>query len=763
MNMKFVRTWVMLALVMVIGLSVTGGTIAWFTDSVTSSANVIQAGNLDVDVYYEDEKSIEKVDTLFNDVALWEPGAVAWENLTVVNKGNLALKYEMTMNTSDFNSVDGNDLTGALKIGFVEGGVTSDNRDTVIGQVNNNWSTFSGFNAADTLYPSGSSAGASSKTYGVVVYWEPTAEDNKWNVNNNKTVDKLTSDGKNQLYIDLGVKLLATQLTYESDSFDDQYDEGASFEPDTSWYNETAAEFSISTAEELSGLAKLVNSGTSFKGKTVKLASDINLKNALWTPIGNSSNGFEGTFDGNNKTISNYRVEGKINVGLFGYALNGGNIKNLNVKNATIKGDDYAGAILGRGYTDVVNCHVENVTVIVKPYLTKDGVYDGGAKAGGVVGQLLEGAGNTMTNCTAKSVKIIGYRDIGAVLGMAHNNNTVTNCEAYDSEVSYLYLEPGQNYAESKRNENIGEVVGRVQDTASVTGSKSNNVKTNSVYVYGLTLVPDGNNSKIIVNDKEGFLNLTKLSNDWAALFTDGNGTTYTNYASGAGEDYYYSGRWTVSLEADIDLNNKTIDPVKLWFGERTGAPTFNGNNHTIKNAKIVTDATTENEAGLFNASDVKFKNLKLDNIHVTGSNVGNSTAGVLSGSCNAPVSDITITNSSVTNGKYTGGIVGYGYTTITGCTVKGTTVKGGYKLGGLIGYICASGTENNVTGNTIENCTVNGNDGVYAGGKSEYIVGKLVGNYNCNGSCTGNTVTNVTSSATDNIGQIENDKTVTQ
>ena len=37
MNMKFVRTWAMLALVMVIGLSVTGGTIAWFTDSVSST------------------------------------------------------------------------------------------------------------------------------------------------------------------------------------------------------------------------------------------------------------------------------------------------------------------------------------------------------------------------------------------------------------------------------------------------------------------------------------------------------------------------------------------------------------------------------------------------------------------------------------------------------------------------------------------------------------------------------------------------------
>lgn len=281
------------------------------------------------------------------------------------------------------------------------------------------------------------------------------------------------------------------------------------------------------------------------------------------------------------------------------------------------------------------------------------------------------------------------------------------------------------------------------------------------------TLVVDGTTQTIHVKDAAAFAYLSTLYANWTALFTDGNGNEAGNYVNGAGADYYYGHRWTISLEADIDLNNATIDPVTIKHPVNTGAPSFEGNNHTIKNAKIVTDAATANEAGLFNGSaHVAFKNLKLDNIHVTGSNVGNSTAGILSGSCNADqgVQNITITNSSVTGGKYTGGVVGYGYTDVLNCTLTNVTVKGGYKLGGLIGYICASSGTGDVTGNTLTDCTVDGiGGGVYAGGKTEYVIGKLVGNYNCNGTCNNNTVTGMTSSVTENIGQIEAGKTVTE
>ena len=76
-----------------------GTTYAWFTDSVTSGVNKIVAGNLDVALYHADKSTNGQNETvnentkLFDDVTttLWEPGAMAWEKLTVSNKGSLAL------------------------------------------------------------------------------------------------------------------------------------------------------------------------------------------------------------------------------------------------------------------------------------------------------------------------------------------------------------------------------------------------------------------------------------------------------------------------------------------------------------------------------------------------------------------------------------------------------------------------------------------------------------------------------------------------
>ena len=274
----------------------------------------------------------------------------------------------------------------------------------------------------------------------------------------------------------------------------------------------------------------------------------------------------------------------------------------------------------------------------------------------------------------------------------------------------------------------------------------------------------DAASRTITINSAEEFLYLNTLNEKWVEFFSNGLGTDYSNYATvngGKGVDYYYKWGWTIKLNADIDLENITLDaPINInTWGY------FDGQNHTIKNVKIVTGTTTENAAGLFAANTCAIKNVKLDNVHVTGSLVGNSTAAILAADCNAAdgVDNITITNSSVWGGKYTGGVVGYGYTSVTNCTLTGCVVKGGYKLGGVIGYICAS---NNATkaadGHTLTDCTVNGTDGQYAGGKDKYVIGRIVGNFNCDGTCQNNIVTNMTTVATSDIGAIENGMNVT-
>ncbi|MBQ6612506.1 MAG: hypothetical protein IIX19_02180, partial [Alistipes sp.] len=260
------------------------------------------------------------------------------------------------------------------------------------------------------------------------------------------------------------------------------------------------------------------------------------------------------------------------------------------------------------------------------------------------------------------------------------------------------------------------------------------------------------------INSKDEFLKLSTLDTKWNEFFSNGQGTDITDFYpqnGGKGADFYYKWDWTIKLNVDIDFEGATLNaPISVTkFG------CFDGQNHTIKNVNIENNTG----AGLFVASSTKLQNINLDNIDVTAGYDGNSTAGILASDCNAGIDNITIANSSVEGGKYTGGVVGYGYTYVTNCTLTNCVVKGGYKCGGVIGYICAAKEPgHNVTGNTLTNCTVAAAP-QHADGKSEYILGKVVGNYNCNGTCADNVVDNMTTTATKIIGKIESGKVVNE
>ena len=121
---------------------------------------------------------------------------------------------------------------------------------------------------------------------------------------------------------------------------------------DISWYvgHESDTEFSISTAAQLAGLAKLVNDGNNFSGKTIKLAKDIDLNNQVWTPIGNGySCAFSGTFDGDQHIICglNVKIKSGSYAGLFGYVYDG-TVENLTAEGSVESaGEAYIAGIVG--------------------------------------------------------------------------------------------------------------------------------------------------------------------------------------------------------------------------------------------------------------------------------------------------------------------------------------------------------------------------------------------------------------------------------
>ena len=215
-------------------------TYAWFTDTVKSANNIITAGNLDIELYHtNDIDNGEKVNEgtiLFDDVKLWEPGAVAYETCEIVNEGNLALKYQFAVNISNATKNEkGNTLADVLKVGVIDGAVSSTERTDLIKAVTT-WQDFASFTKSGKLVETDEAVDTdTTDTYTVVIYWEPSENDNEYNVDEN-----------NPLTIEIGVALLATQLTAENDSFDDQYDVNAGL------YNKV-----VSSEEEL--VAALAN------------------------------------------------------------------------------------------------------------------------------------------------------------------------------------------------------------------------------------------------------------------------------------------------------------------------------------------------------------------------------------------------------------------------------------------------------------------------------------------------------------------------
>ena len=154
---------------------------------------------------------------------------------------------------------------------------------------------------------------------------------------------------------------------------------------DVSWYNENQTEFTITTAEQLAGLAELVNNQkVNFLNKTINLNADITLnansedyKNWAttppqneWTTIGSAyyNPKFSGTFNGNNHTIKGVYIkdtneEDYLYVGLFGT----GSIQNLKVIQSYIEKEGNAARIFVGGITggggNISNCGFDGLIV----------------------------------------------------------------------------------------------------------------------------------------------------------------------------------------------------------------------------------------------------------------------------------------------------------------------------------------------------------------------------------------------------------------
>lgn len=207
------------------------------------------------------------------------------------------------------------------------------------------------------------------------------------------------------------------------------------------------------TAYNAIGLYKWAEKATEDLSVNLKLGDNITLPtdgitldaNGLpdkgnWTPLGNSSNIYQGSIDGNNKTISNMYIVNKTNTANYQGFLGNSyevTIKDLKFDGAKIvvgkAGDDvgggkYVGVISGVSSANFENCHVTNSTLKCLANGADSGIM------GGLVGSLFPGEPGKITNSSFNGT-IDGRARVGGILGELKRSGTsyfssVTNCTA---------------------------------------------------------------------------------------------------------------------------------------------------------------------------------------------------------------------------------------------------------------------------------------------------------------------------------------------
>ena len=197
-----------------------GTTFAWFTDEVTSTGNKIQAGNLEIDFLVMDDAGTyvsvkESKAPIFN-YELWEPGYTDVANVKVENNGTLALQYSMQIVTEGLVDAMVNDedmLSDVIDVYYAAKEVVLADRDAFDAAVAGNELKhvgtltdviFGGSMVRDTLL-------AKEADYATVVLKMQEAAGNQY-----QSLSVGTS---------FDIRITATQLAYENDSFDNEYDD----------------------------------------------------------------------------------------------------------------------------------------------------------------------------------------------------------------------------------------------------------------------------------------------------------------------------------------------------------------------------------------------------------------------------------------------------------------------------------------------------------------------------------------------------------
>lgn len=409
--------------------------------------------------------------------------------------------------------------------------------------------------------------------------------------------------------------------------------------------------YEIKSTFQLEWFRNFVNDGNT--NVNAKLIADINIRNKEWIPIGTDSRRFNGTFDGNNHSISNFKIASDAyDRGLFGSTNTNAVIKNLKINNVSLNSSaEYAGGIVGLLRGKVENVTIEGINLVGK------------AQIGGIAGQMESNASikDSFVIGTASANQIRGTgNNIGGLVGNIKTTSNITNVGATGLNI----------YA----NERAGSISG---DTDGGTG------RFEGVNVENVTITSTRYSGGVVFGLRNGS--------------TINNATVKNVTINGAEEIGAFAG-CTSGSEVKITKSlaeNYTGNAT----GERTGGMIGYINSTASISDTILRNSSIKGSRFLGGVSytamtGTKITKVGIENVTITATNTNAST-------------EICVGGLIGLVGWNTANTVQYNYA--QNVTINAT----GRAVGGLIGKI---DTTNHLVSENYANVTMNGTLGIYAG-----------------------------------------------
>ncbi len=515
----------------------------------------------------------------------------------------------------------------------------------------------------------------------------------------------------------------------------------------------------ISTAAELYGFAELVNGGTTSANAVLTANIEVN-ENVLkadgtlngtptysWTPIGTNANQFNGTFDGNNHTISglyfnnttksNYPDGGKY-VGLIGYA-NVATIKNVGVVGSYIWAYENVGGICGYCYsanTIITNCYntgtvsgsSTSVGGICGFYGTQTnchntGTVTGSSNVGGVCGSagILNKCYNTGT-VSGSSSGVGGICGNSGTQTNSYNTGTVTGSSNVGGICGYIGTQTDCYYLEGCGSKNTRGVSATAEEFASGKITYLLNGSTSEGDLAWYQTLGSGGDAYPLLDNTHAVVYATQpciseFSNENNNARKEHSQMNATGCCTDCGQ--YIAQGATVVTESNYSGLNLTADfigyyaisnsPDLYWFAKEV----YNGSTsiNAVLTADIVVNENVLTAEGELNGTPT-----------YSWTPIGTSSqkyAGTFDGNGHT-ISGLyfnNTTNRDYPNGGKYAGLIGYAY----GATIKNVGVIGSYIRGDqYVSGICGYGSNSSGTNTTITNCY---NTGMVTG-SAEYVGG---------------------------------------